>query len=66
MKLLIKCLLYSLIVVLLITASALIFKSHPEVQLAFLLPGIFIFVYSRIRDELYVSAAARLRMARGK
>ena len=66
MKLLIKCLLYSLIVVLLITASTLIFKSHPEVQLAFLLPGIFIFVYSRIRDELYVSAAARLRMARGK
>ena len=66
MKLLIKCLLYSLIVVLLITASTLIFKSHPEVQLAFLLPGIFIFVYSRIRDELYISAAARLRMARGK
>jgi len=66
MKLLLKCLLYSVIVVLLITTSALIFKNHPEVQLAFLLPGIFIFVYSRIRDELYVSAAARLRMARGK
>lgn len=66
MKLLLKCLLYSVIVVLLITASTLIFKNHPEVQLAFLLPGIFIFVYSRIRDELYVSAVARLRMARGK
>jgi len=66
MKLIMKCLLYSLIIVLLITASTLIFKNHPEVQLAFLIPGVFIFVYSRIRDELYVSAATRLRMARGR
>jgi hypothetical protein len=66
MKLMMKCLMYSIIVVLLVTASALIFKNHPEVQLAFLIPGVFIFVYSKIRDEMYVSAATRLRMARGK
>jgi len=66
MKLIMKCLLYSIIVVLLITASTLIFKNHPEVQLAFLIPGVFIFVYSKIRDEMYVSAAARLRIARGR
>jgi hypothetical protein len=61
-----KFLVYSIIVVILVTASTLIFKNHPEVQLAFLIPGVFIFVYSKIRDEMYVSTAARLRMARGK
>ena len=66
MKLIMKCLMYSNIVVRIITASTLIFKNHPEVQLAFLIPGVFIFVYSKIRDEMYVSAAARLRMARGR
>lgn len=66
MKTVMKFLVYSIIVVLLITASTLIFKNHPEVQLAFLIPGVFIFVYSKIRDDVYVSTATRLRMARGK
>jgi hypothetical protein len=54
------------IVVALIIFTALTFKAHPEMQLAFIVPGIFIFVYSKIRDEVYVSLPTRLRMARGK
>ena len=66
MKLIMKFLVYSVIVVILVTASTLIFKNHPEVQLAFLIPGVFIFVYSKIRDDVYMSTATRLRIARGK
>lgn len=51
--------------VVLIIASLTLFKNHPEVQLAFLLPGVFILVYSIIRDQVYVSAVTRLRMERG-
>jgi hypothetical protein len=66
MKLLFKILIFSAILVVLIVASLTLFKNHPEVQLAFLLPGVFILVYSIMRDQLYVSAVTRLRMARGR
>jgi len=66
MKQIFKFLLYSALVVCLAIAFILIFKNHPEVQFAFLIPGVFILVYSKIRDEVYVSHAARLRMARGR
>jgi hypothetical protein len=36
------------------------------VQLAFLIPGVFVLVYSKIRDEVYVSESVRLRLARVK
>jgi len=61
-----KFLVYTTIVILLCVASAMIFRNHPEVQLAFLIPGVFVLVYSKIRDEVYVSEAVRLRMARAK
>jgi len=66
MNLLFKLLIFAGIIAVLIIASVILFKNHPEVQLAFLLPGVFILVYSIIRDEIYVSAVTRLRMARGK
>jgi len=66
MKSMFKLMVYSAIVVCLCVSVTILFKNHPEVQLAFVLPGIFIFVYSKIRDEVYVSMAVRLRMARGK
>jgi hypothetical protein len=58
--------LYSVAVVVLTICSMILFKNHPEVQLAFLLPGIFIMFYSKIRDDIYVSDVMRLRMARGR
>jgi hypothetical protein len=66
MKSIFKLMIYSAIVVSLCVSTAFLFKNHPEVQLSFLLPGIFIFVYSKIRDEVYVSLPTRLRMARGR
>ncbi len=66
MNLLFKILIFAAVIVVLIIASLTLFKNHPEVQLAFLLPGVFILVYSIIRDQVYVSAVTRLRMARGK
>jgi len=66
MKFIFKILLFSVVVVILAVASATLFKNHPEVQLAFLLPGVFILVYSMIRDQVYVGAVQRLRMARGR
>jgi len=66
MKSMFKLMVYSAIVVCLCVSVTVLFKNHPEVQLSFLLPGIFIFIYSKIRDEVYVSLPVRLRIARGK
>ena len=66
MNLFFKILIFVGVMVVLIVASLTLFKNHPEVQLAFLLPGVFILVYSIIRDQVYVSAVTRLRMARGR
>jgi hypothetical protein len=65
MNLLFKILIFVGVMTVLIIASLTLFKNHPEVQLAFLLPGVFILVYSIIRDQIYVSAVTRLRMERG-
>lgn len=66
MNLFFKILIFVAIIVALAVASITLFKNHPEVQFAFLLPGVFILVYSIIRDQVYVSAVTRLRMARGE
>jgi len=66
MKSVVKLAIYSILVVVLCASFIIIFKNHPEVQLSFLVPGIFILIYSKIRDEVYVSLPVRLRMARGK
>jgi len=66
MNSLFKILFYVIVIVALTIASLTLFKNHPEVQLAFFIPGVFILVYSVIRDQVYVSAVTRLRIARGK
>lgn len=66
MSLFFKILIFVAVIVVLAIASLTLFRNHPEVQLAFFLPGVFILVYSIIRDQVYVSAVTRIRMARGK
>jgi hypothetical protein len=66
MKLLIKYLIYSLIIVTIVTASLQIFRDHPEAQFAFIFPGIFLFAISQIMDDVFPNASIRLRMYRSK
>lgn len=48
-----------------IGVHALFFVHHPpEVQLAFLTPGVTLVAYSLIRDELYVKPSVRLAKGR--
>lgn len=65
MKPILKILLYVLIVGVVVLVHALFFIHHPpEVQLAFLTPGITLLGYSIIRDDLYRKPT--LRWARGR
>jgi hypothetical protein len=65
MKPILRILLYTLIVGVVVLVHALFFVHHPpEVQLAFLTPGITLVGYSIIRDDLYKKPT--LRMARGR
>jgi hypothetical protein len=48
---LVKYIIYYVVVVGLIFGSIALFKAHPEVQLAFWIPGVMIIVYSVIRDD---------------
>ncbi|TWI97080.1 hypothetical protein JN11_03540 [Mucilaginibacter frigoritolerans] len=52
MKLLLKYILYTLLIVVLVSATILLYRTHPEAQLAFILPGLFILVFSRMSDDL--------------
>ncbi|MEN0055099.1 MAG: hypothetical protein AAGC65_15600 [Mucilaginibacter sp.] len=54
MKLFLKCIIYLLLIVCLTAATILLYKAHPEVQLAFIIPGIFIIAYSMINDDIGV------------
>jgi len=52
MKLLLKYILYSLLIVVLVAGTVLLYKTHPEAQLVFILPGVFILAFSRMSDDL--------------
>jgi hypothetical protein len=52
MKLLLKYILYSLLIIVLVSGTVLLYRTHPEAQLAFILPGLFILVFSRMSDDL--------------
>ena len=56
MKLLIKYILYSLLIVVLVAGTVLLYKTHPEAQLVFILPGVFILAFSRMSDDLNFKA----------
>jgi c-di-AMP phosphodiesterase-like protein len=53
MKVVIRYFIYSVVIVALVVSCISIFKTHPEVQFAFLMPGVFIIMYSIIRDDIY-------------
>jgi hypothetical protein len=52
MKLLIKYILYCLLIIVLVSGTVLLYRTHPEAQLAFILPGLFILAISRMSDDL--------------
>jgi hypothetical protein len=53
MRLLLKYILYTLFIIILIAGTVLIYRTHPEAQLAFIIPGIFILIFSRMSDDLH-------------
>jgi hypothetical protein len=53
MKLLLKYILYTLLIIVLVAGTVLLYKTHPEAQLAFILPGVFILAFSRMSDDLH-------------
>jgi len=52
MKPLFKYIFYVLVLVLLIIGSIVLYKTHPEAQLAFTIPGLFILTYSKLTDDI--------------
>ena len=52
MKLLLKYILYLLLLIILVAGTVLLYRTHPEAQLAFILPGLFIIAFSRMSDDL--------------
>ena len=67
MKLLIRCLVYSLVIVAVIFVNSLFFlHKPPEVQLVFITPGFIILGYSFISDDIRKKTAARVRWSRGR
>ncbi|MBD1394182.1 hypothetical protein [Mucilaginibacter glaciei] len=61
MKLLIKYLIYSLVMVTILIISLNIFRDHPEAQFAFIFPGIFLVVFSKIMDDTVRNIAKHVR-----
>ena len=60
MKPILRILLYVLIAGVVVLVHTLFFIHHPpEVQLAFITPGITLLAYSIIRDDLYKRASMR-------
>ncbi len=61
---LLKYIIYSFTVVLLAVGCITLFKNHPEVQFAFLMPGMFIIMYALIRDEVFKSNSSTIQAVR--
>ena len=52
MKLLLKYILYTLLLIVLVAGTVLLYRTHPEAQLIFIVPGLFILAFSRMSDDL--------------
>ena len=65
MKLLLKYILYLLLIITLVAGTVLLYRTHPEAQLAFVLPGLFILAFSRMSDDLNFKTFFP-RLSRGK
>ncbi|OKS88397.1 hypothetical protein [Mucilaginibacter polytrichastri] len=61
-KLVLRYFIYIVTFPLLIIGGLELFANHPEVQLAFWVPGIMLIAYSVIRDDVF----ARLRLVKGR
>ena len=66
MKLLIKYVIYSVIMVTIILVSLNIFRDHPEAQFAFIFPGIFLVAFSEIMDDAFRKVTSRIRANKGR
>ena len=65
MKLLVKCLVYSLVITAIIVVNSLFFLHHPpEVQLVFITPGVIILGYSFISDDFRKKSLVKSRWSR--
>lgn len=64
MKLLIKYLIYSVVMVTIIVTCLNIFKDHPEAQFAFIFPGIFLVAFSKIMDDTFRSFSKGVRVGK--
>jgi hypothetical protein len=62
LKLMLRYVLYIVSIPLIVMGSFDLFVNHPEVQLAFWVPGLVLIAYSLIRDDLY----ARIRLVKGR
>jgi hypothetical protein len=56
MRLLLKYILYTLLIVVLVSGTILLYRAHPEAQLAFIIPGLLILAFSRMSDDLNFKA----------
>jgi cytochrome b561 len=61
MKPLFKYLIYVLILVMLVIGSIMLYRTHPEAQLAFTIPGLFILAYSKLTDDIKIKHPGMLR-----
>ncbi|MFA6084362.1 hypothetical protein [Mucilaginibacter sp.] len=64
MKLLIKYLIYSVIMVTILLVSLNIFRDHPEAQFAFIFPGIFLVAFSEIMDDTFRNVSKRMHLSK--
>jgi len=62
MKRLLKAVLYAITTVLLMLLCIYIFHFHPEIQFAFLIPGLFLILFSAFLNDF----ATKTKMVRGK
>ncbi|WPU99609.1 hypothetical protein SNE26_26695 [Mucilaginibacter sp. cycad4] len=65
MKSLFKYIFYVLILVMLVIGSLMLYRTHPEAQLAFTIPGLFILAYAKLTDDIKLKHNG-LRMLRGR
>ena len=68
MRVILRYIVYSITIVLLVVGCTSVFKYHPEVQFAFIMPGLFILLFSIIRDDIYKRSTMNVLRAgfRGK
>ncbi|MDN5286504.1 MAG: hypothetical protein JWR38_2778 [Mucilaginibacter sp.] len=59
MKLFLKFIIYLLVMVCLVALSIRLYNLHSDVQLAILLPGLFILVYSWMNDDIGIKQKFR-------